>query len=112
MCEVWSELEHHMGLLYLPNKDTVSVCSCGFFIDLSLKPIIFLPIVVAWGLWLAQNEGVSEGEFYPPFKVSQQALSRPSIYKGVPSMGKSWVLEVMDINRNMACGLFDGAFQG
>jgi hypothetical protein len=70
------------------------------------------PILVAWGIWLAQNSGIFEGKAHPTFKISQQAMAMLSNFKYVPKGIKNKAISEVSIDKSMAWGFFDGACQG
>lgn len=81
MKQVWCDIELHLDVDHLWDKDSLEDCYHGVSTNRQLKWFRALPILVVWGIWLARNANLFKDSHTPTFKVSQQVLTSLPLYK-------------------------------
>jgi hypothetical protein len=67
--QIWNDMEDHLGLSNLWNKESLEGCFSVWFGKKELKPLKAIMYLTLWGIWLAHNLIMFEGKFVPAFKV-------------------------------------------
>jgi hypothetical protein len=65
-----------------------------------------------WGIWIARNVILFEEKMMPTFQVASQVNALFAYYKVNPKVKPHRILSVVQVDKSLAWGFFNGACQG
>eukprot|EP01018_Ginkgo_biloba_P028285 Gb_00400 [translate_table: standard] len=66
---VWKEVEALTSIGNVWKAETIEACLKYWVNNLGLKELRALHCVICWGIWLARNSAIFEGNLIPPFQI-------------------------------------------
>eukprot|EP01018_Ginkgo_biloba_P023075 Gb_32325 [translate_table: standard] len=110
--KVWKEVANILGLREVWAGDSIEGSLRLWCLNPTLKSVKALPLIVAWGVWLAQNASIFDEQEILPIQCALQSKTILDSFKQIHKEKSVRRVTEEQIDKKGAWAYFDGACQG